>query len=202
MARKAKIDAEVTRSNLLDAAEMIFFQKGVTRTTLEEIAKAANVTRGALYWHFQNKSDILAAMYAQAAPPIEEMASEVLGKENAITAIKNYWLCALKDLHKNEHICRIVDILLRKCESLEDMESISENTNQWMRSSLAIMEQAFVEAKTQKILSEDIDPRLATLSLFGMITGLIYMWLRMPSFFDLDREIQKILDQYFDTLSR
>jgi len=48
MARKKKADAETTRQNLLDAAEVLFFEKGVSGTSLEEIAKAAGVTRGAL----------------------------------------------------------------------------------------------------------------------------------------------------------
>ena len=55
MARRTKAEAESTRAAILDAAEVLFYQHGVSRTTLEKIALAANVTRGAIYWHFENR---------------------------------------------------------------------------------------------------------------------------------------------------
>src|SRR3546814_1649852 len=56
--RRTKEEALETRESILDAAERIFFERGVSRTTLDQIARAASVTRGAVYWHFQNKSDL------------------------------------------------------------------------------------------------------------------------------------------------
>ena len=49
MARKTKLEALETRERLLDAGEVVFRQRGVTRTSLAEIAAAAGVTRGAVY---------------------------------------------------------------------------------------------------------------------------------------------------------
>ena len=54
MARKTKEDALITRDLILDAAERVFLRRGVARTALQEIAEEANLTRGAIYWHFQN----------------------------------------------------------------------------------------------------------------------------------------------------
>ena len=48
MARRTKEDALATRTALLDAAERVFLQRGVSRTSLADIAQAAGVTRGAL----------------------------------------------------------------------------------------------------------------------------------------------------------
>lgn len=52
--RKTKSEAEKTRQHLLDAALEVFWRKGVTSASLQEIAEEAGVTRGALYWHFAN----------------------------------------------------------------------------------------------------------------------------------------------------
>ena len=52
MARRTKQDAQATREALLDAAEHVFEQRGVARTSLNHIAEAAGLTRGAVYWHF------------------------------------------------------------------------------------------------------------------------------------------------------
>ncbi len=53
--RKTKEEAQQTRSNLLNAALNVFYERGVSKVSLDEIAKTAGVTRGALYWHFKNK---------------------------------------------------------------------------------------------------------------------------------------------------
>jgi TetR/AcrR family transcriptional regulator, acrAB operon repressor len=45
MARKTKLEAQVTRERLLDAAETVFRQRGVTRTSLAEVAGAAGGSR-------------------------------------------------------------------------------------------------------------------------------------------------------------
>lgn len=58
MARKTKQQARETRQLILDVALRLFSQQGVSSTSLATIAKAAGVTRGAIYWHFKNKSDL------------------------------------------------------------------------------------------------------------------------------------------------
>ena len=62
MARRTKEDAEATRNALLDAAERVFYDKGVSRASLDDIAREAGTTRGAIYWHFKDKADLFNAM--------------------------------------------------------------------------------------------------------------------------------------------
>ncbi|MDP1673909.1 MAG: TetR family transcriptional regulator, partial [Burkholderiales bacterium] len=57
MARRTKDEAVETRNQILDAAEKVFSARGVSRTSLADIAEAASVTRGAIYWHFKDKAD-------------------------------------------------------------------------------------------------------------------------------------------------
>ncbi|RME96025.1 MAG: TetR family transcriptional regulator, partial [Alphaproteobacteria bacterium] len=58
MARKTREEAEKTRQHILDAAFTLFARQGFSRTTLQQIAAAAGVTRGAVYWHFKDKVDL------------------------------------------------------------------------------------------------------------------------------------------------
>lgn len=75
MARKTKQQAEETRQEILDAAIKTFSERGVSATSLADIAKAAGVTRGAIYWHFKNKVDL----FQQAC---EFSDSQILQAEN------------------------------------------------------------------------------------------------------------------------
>jgi len=44
-----------TKNDILEAAINVFVEKGVVRSTLEQIAAKAGFTRGAVYWHFKIK---------------------------------------------------------------------------------------------------------------------------------------------------
>jgi TetR/AcrR family acrAB operon transcriptional repressor len=69
MVRKTKEEADLTRSLIIEAARRVFLECGVGGTTFERIAAAAGVTRGAVYWHFRNKTELFFAMREQAILP-------------------------------------------------------------------------------------------------------------------------------------
>ena len=56
--RRTKEEAAVTRATLLKTALAVFSATGYAAATLDDVAKAANVTRGAIYWHFKSKADL------------------------------------------------------------------------------------------------------------------------------------------------
>lgn len=63
MAKRTKAEALKTRQELIETAIAQFAQHGVSKTTLNDIADAANVTRGAIYWHFENKTQLFNEMW-------------------------------------------------------------------------------------------------------------------------------------------
>lgn len=72
ISNKDRTDA--TRTALLDAARKLFVEKGYAETGTPEIVAAAGVTRGALYHHFADKSELLYSVALQAA---QEVAAEI-----------------------------------------------------------------------------------------------------------------------------
>ena len=62
MVRKSKEDAEKTRQAVLESALDVFSEKGYAKTTFDEIAARAGFTKGAVYWYFRNKADLVAAL--------------------------------------------------------------------------------------------------------------------------------------------
>lgn len=52
----------ITRERILSAAMTVFAQKGWQKTSLDEVAAAAGMTKGAIYWHFRNKNDLFFAL--------------------------------------------------------------------------------------------------------------------------------------------
>jgi len=67
---------DATRRRILDAARDLFAGRGWAATTVDEIVRAAGVTKGALYHHFRDKTDVLRAVYEeQEARSIELLLS-------------------------------------------------------------------------------------------------------------------------------
>lgn len=62
MARRTKEEAAETRGQILAAALEVFSEKGYSRTTFVDIANHIGLSKGAVYWHFKTKPDLLAAL--------------------------------------------------------------------------------------------------------------------------------------------
>ena len=73
-----------TRQHILDVALRLFSQQGVSSTSLGEIAKAAGVTRGAIYWHFKDKSDLFSEIWELSESNIGELELEYQANSLAI----------------------------------------------------------------------------------------------------------------------
>ena len=77
MPRRTKEDAARTREQILEAALKVFSEKGYSKATFVDIADEIGLSKGAVYWHFKTKLDLLAAMIAYSE---EKMCSSVGGK--------------------------------------------------------------------------------------------------------------------------
>ncbi|MBQ9430748.1 MAG: TetR family transcriptional regulator [Kiritimatiellae bacterium] len=62
MARKTKEDTKMTREMIMKAALDLFIERGYDRTTLDDIARAVGLSKGAVYWHFENKQALLSKL--------------------------------------------------------------------------------------------------------------------------------------------
>ncbi|UXA07304.1 TetR/AcrR family transcriptional regulator [Mycobacterium sp. SMC-2] len=61
LGRPVGADGEQTRARIITAAMRCVAEKGYSRTTIREIARAADMTSGSLYHYFPNKSELLDA---------------------------------------------------------------------------------------------------------------------------------------------
>ena len=78
MGRRTKVEAAQTRQEIIDAARRVFHERGVSRTSMENVAQAAGVSRGAIYWHFENKAALFYAMREQTARVLDQVHSHML----------------------------------------------------------------------------------------------------------------------------
>jgi AcrR family transcriptional regulator len=73
--------AEGTRAALIEAARPLFAERGFASVGTEQIVAAARVTRGALYYHFEDKRDLFRAVYAVVDRELVEGVAQVAAAE-------------------------------------------------------------------------------------------------------------------------
>lgn len=202
MARRTKLEAEKTRHGLLDAAEKVFYKKGIARTSLEHIARAAKVTRGAIYWHFRDKTALCEAMGNRVFLPQEEILQQLAEASSAtpLDDLRQACCDALIGIATDKRRQRVVSILMLRCEYIDDMAPIMERRRDCKNNMLASFERLFIQAQKNKTLNPDWPPQLAALSLQAMMSGLINRSLENPKTFDLATQGPACLDAFFKSV--
>ncbi|WP_151172863.1 TetR family transcriptional regulator [Pseudoalteromonas ruthenica] len=199
MVRRLKADAEQTRSAILDAAEHQFYQHGVSRTTLAHIASAAGVTRGAIYWHFDNKADLFNAMLDRIRLPFRQMLSELQSANDlsALAQIKDVMHRALVIVQQDPQYHRVLTVVFHRCEYVDELNPAvqqQEQLNQEVQDTLTL---AFARALENGELNPAIEPRIAAAAMNSLVGGLISKFLQHPGYIDLIEQAQALLDTLF-----
>ena len=196
--RRTKAEAEETRQRIICAAEQVFYDKGVFETTLEDVARAAGVTRGAIYWHFANKTELLLALHDAVPLPQEDMVARELQADPAdplalILKASIEWFTAISGDERRQ---RIYTILFR-CDYSEEMASLLEKQRDVDSACCSDLNGAFESAAAKGQLSPNWTPQVASRCYMWMVKGLYVDWLRFGMKFDLAAEGEKCLSQLF-----
>ena len=202
MVRRTKDEAQETRNRILDAAEHLFSERGVSRTSLEDIAQAAGVTRGAIYWHFNDKRDLFAAMVDRVTLPMEAMVARSSDESVAdpIALLKASAVTALKRTATDPQVQRVFDIVTHKCEYLGEMAGVNNRISAVQKGCVDRAEQTLRNAIKRGLLPASVNPRLAAVGLDAMLYGLISNWLANPGYLPLERHAEAMIDLYVEGL--
>lgn len=202
MVKKTREEALETRSHLLDMAEIVFQQQGVARTTLDDIARAAGLTRGAIYWHFRNKADLFDAMCARVSLPLETMmeaAAEAHVEDPLGELCRSAQFFFHKVLH-DPHYRRVFDILFVRCEMVDDLGPIVERDRRVRAQFRTYFERILANAQRRGQLPANLDTSLAVLGYQSFVKGIVRQWLLDPEGFDLEQDGYRLVQGYFDML--
>ncbi|WP_315384113.1 TetR family transcriptional regulator [Microvirgula aerodenitrificans] len=195
--RRTKEDAALTRESLLDAAERLFSEKGVSRTSLADIASAAGVTRGAIYWHFKNKAEVFVAMHARLREPVDAVFQKLIvaGSGDPIRRVRDYYVYVLEETTRSERRRRLLDILTHKAEYVDELKPAIDDIHGVHKRVSEAIAQIFVEAKAVGVLRADVDPELAAETLRFTVHGALSIWLLWPERYPLAERAGPLIDQ-------
>ena len=182
MVRKTKEDAELTRQRIIDAARAVFLTRGVSRSTLEHIATEATVTRGAVYWHFKNKTDIFYALRDRAFLPLIDRMYDTLGVQSdnidPLTQIENSLCDTINQLNENTEMRQIYEIMMIKCEYVDEFATVLQQILSNCSNITEKIQLAYERAKEQNLLTTTLTPNALALDTHLFFSGLLHMWVK------------------------
>jgi len=203
MARRTKEEAQETRARILDAAELVFHEKGVAHAGLEDIASAAKVTRGAIYWHFKDKAELFDAMMQRVVLPAEEMLERAgcSGDADPLQLLRRATIEVLVRTARDPRMQRVFEIAYHKCEYVGDAVGVRARHIASQKECLKTIEAGFRACVESGRLPSSVNPKAAAVGAMSLVSGLIANWVLDTSSFPLGRHAEALVDAYFRGLA-
>ena len=203
MARRTKEDALVTRDLLLDAAERVFQRRGVSRTSLQEIADEAGLTRGAIYWHFQNKADVFDAMMQRVTLPMVANLNSQPASEAAdpLQHLRRNVATAFHQTVHDQQVRRVFEIASHKVEYVDELQALRKRHIADREECMSDLHRLLALAVARNALAPDTAVHMVVIGLHALIDGLMHNWLLNPESFDLEAVGAQALDAYLRGLA-
>jgi TetR/AcrR family acrAB operon transcriptional repressor len=196
MVRKTKVQAAITREQLLDAAEQVFRDHGVSKTSLTEVAAAAGVTRGAVYWHFRDKADLFAAMCERATLPLDTMLAAAGARMHSdpLGTIRMLAVEALTRLATDPRAQVVFEVIFHKAELTGELAEIAGRQERDRCNCLSGIETVLEQAVRTGQLPTDTDSALATRVLHACVSGIMREWVLDKTAYDLEARAPALVD--------
>lgn len=202
MVRRTKDEAEKTRDAILNAAEKVFYKHGVGRSTLEQVAAAAKVTRGAVYWHFKDKAALCEEMMMRIFQPYEEIMAQMNDSDSKtpLDDIQASCLSAFDELSRDKRRQKVLTILFYRCEYVGDLAAMMEHKRTCKDDMWDQSVRLFERARKFKQLSPNWTPQHAATILSALMNGLMMAALEGRKEADLKKGAHECLRSFFRTL--
>lgn len=201
--RRTKFAAEETRKKILDAAEICFCETGVSKTTLEMIAVRAGCTRGAIYWHFNEKNDLLRQVIERVPLPLfDELKAIKDGKVSE--PVRAMYRCLSHNLIKLQydvHLRNVIYIVFF-CEECPD--DIKTDYLQGMVDSgkfIELLSYIFETAKSYREIDTGLRSETLAYLVFSVFTGVVRSCILLPENKFSFREGSMALELILSTLT-
>lgn len=164
---------------LLEAAEGVFYEKGLAGATLDEIARRAGVTRGALYGHFENKLALLDAIFQAAARPLDPFAVNLAvcrdhPVEELVEEIKRCW----REATEVPRTARLYALVFSLCESTLEFAPFFERVLMASRNAELRIEEWLRRAMFRACLPASLDAQISARVIHATLSGLLRRRLR------------------------
>lgn len=199
--RRTKEEAEQTRQDVLAAALRVFSEKGYAAATLNEVAERAGVTRGAIYWHFENKAQLYNTLLAQASAISSGVVSRAASEGGDLPEIlERIFVGLLHAVEEDSTLRAVLELELFKTEQIDELVESRRQRLDAGKELLQNIAGAMQRGGQEGTLRGDLDPMTMARSFIAFQNGVIRLWLMDQRAFSLKEEAAALANIYLQGL--
>jgi len=205
MARKTKEEAEKTFQLLLSTAADLFITQGVSNTTLNDIAKAAQLTRGAIYWHFQGKDDIIRAMWeTNLLPKIDPLSARFweISKETPLEDFKSIMSDFSELMTHDKQAASVMRIAFHNVEQTTNQSELQIFLDKEKQEFIDALVHSFTMISKKHPLRDKFTPENAALGMSCLMHGILDHFLLDPESFNFQTLGNALIHTYLDGVTQ
>lgn len=180
--------AHETRERIIASAARVFARKGFQKATLDEVAADAGMTKGAIYWHFRNKNDLLFAMLdcrlqRDTAPLMGDLHTLIRDGGDPLAALTRMFHSGLQRCTDDPEWGH----LYLECLSLSRNDEVREKLSAFYDRIWAMSGGFTRELQAHGLTHDGIDPKDAAVFWAALFDGLVLAWLIKGREVDFER---------------
>ena len=201
--RRTKEEAAVTRARLLDAALASFHTKGYSATTLDDIARQAGITRGAIQWHFGNKAELYNTLVGESYQKAGAAFKEIYDAEG--TPLQKLRLILIKWLGYAEEDAQfrsMLELVILKTEVSPELAGGLQQKTQGNRATIAFFADIIRLGIQAGEIRPDVHPEVAATTALSLVNGVTSLWLIDPTAFSLRDSAEETVEIFLRGIAR
>lgn len=180
--------ASETRERIIASAASVFARKGFQKASMDEVAAAAGLTKGAIYWHFKSKHDLLFALLdcrfrQDTAPLLSELQTLIRAGGDPQVALTRMFTSGIQRCVQDPEWPR----LYLECLNLSRDDSVRERLGAFYEQVWAMSAGLTRELQAHGLAPADIAPEAAAVFWTALFDGLVLAWLIKGDDIDFER---------------
>jgi AcrR family transcriptional regulator len=170
-----------TRTRILDAATRVFAEQGYANASLEKVAAAAGMTKGAVYWHFASKQDLFLAIIernlSQQLRQLPGQIEQMLVNNDPEAALANWLKSQFDCLEAGEGGAML---FLEFVTSSREPE-VREKLQTLYGRSIDAIGAFLTEVQRKGYMADGFDPQYVGILVDALLKGIVIEWLIDPT---------------------
>jgi AcrR family transcriptional regulator len=200
---RKKRERERRRQQIIVAAKRVFSEKGFSKSTMEDIAREAELSPGTLYLYFKNKDELYASLSLRILQYLNIRLEDVkkgkdIKPQQKIASIKE----ALYDVYQFDPMILVNMFHLQSSETLKNLSSpLLDNITELSRNSLNVLAQIFKDGSDQNEFFNHHPAAVADI-VWSLFTGVV-LWEESKRMIDNEKDfLRQTIDVAFEIFSR
>jgi len=178
--KKTKEEALKTRKQIIDKAVKLFINNGFSNTTLDQIAQQTGFTRGAIYWHFKDKLDIVKELIEMQHETMTKLLEDLFNRdEPSIKKMKNIIEAIVDNFYTSKSFRNFIDLTWFKIEytRLTNLKTTkTELTTYFIDSFKQLVE----ELQESGEIKKDLSAMDVAITIANLINGMYRQYFFLP----------------------